>query len=181
MLLQVLEELARAMNGEISKTSSGRSEISKDQVRFDRTLKSNICTAIIPLLWSGSITLGRSDYKILLNYNFYIYYYGKVLFWCFIWMVISKVSAYRLKTCKQVACFHDLRFKRIIIVLDPLFLPLLSWLGISVLAEIIRWTVDQDLTGWQSRIRPSMQCRPWLFIEYWRCNLWRTPCKSWKI
>ncbi|CAH3110839.1 unnamed protein product [Porites lobata] len=30
--LKVLEELARAMNGEISKTSSGRSEISKDQV-----------------------------------------------------------------------------------------------------------------------------------------------------
>ena len=33
MLFQVLEELARAMNGEISKTLSGRSEISKDQVR----------------------------------------------------------------------------------------------------------------------------------------------------
>ena len=72
-------------------------------------------------------------------------------------MVISKGSAYRLKTCKQVACFDDLLFKLIIIVLDPLFLPLLSWLGISVLAEIIRWTADQDLTGWQSRIRPSMQ------------------------
>ena len=38
------------MNGEISKTSSGRSEISKDQVRLDRTLKFNICTAIVPLL-----------------------------------------------------------------------------------------------------------------------------------
>ena len=33
LLFQVLEELARAMNGEISKTLSGRSEISKDQVR----------------------------------------------------------------------------------------------------------------------------------------------------
>ena len=50
MLFQVLEELARAMNGEISKTSSGRSEISKDQVRLDRTLKFNICTVIVPLL-----------------------------------------------------------------------------------------------------------------------------------
>ena len=50
MLFQVLEELARAMNGEISKTSSGRSEISKDQVRLDRTHKINICSAIIPLL-----------------------------------------------------------------------------------------------------------------------------------
>ena len=50
MRFQVLEELARAMNGEISKTSSDRSEISKDQVRLDRTLKFNICRAIIPLL-----------------------------------------------------------------------------------------------------------------------------------
>ena len=66
MLFQVLEELARAMNGEISKTLSGRSEISKDQVRLDRTLKFNICLAVVPLLWSGSITLARWDYKILL-------------------------------------------------------------------------------------------------------------------
>ena len=50
MLFQVLEELARAMNGEISKTSSGRSEISKGQVRLDRTLKVNICLAVVPLL-----------------------------------------------------------------------------------------------------------------------------------
>ena len=38
------------MNGEISKTSSGRSEISKDQVRVDRTVKFNICSAIVPLV-----------------------------------------------------------------------------------------------------------------------------------
>ena len=50
MLFQVLEELARAMNGEISKTLSGRSEISKGQVRLDRTLKFNICLAVVPLL-----------------------------------------------------------------------------------------------------------------------------------
>ena len=36
------------MNGEISKTSSGRSEVSKDQVRLDRTLKFNIC---FPMIW----------------------------------------------------------------------------------------------------------------------------------
>ena len=45
-------------------------------------------------------------------------------------MVIAKVFAYRLKPCKQVAYFLDLLFKLIIIVLDPLFLTLLSWLGI---------------------------------------------------
>ena len=57
MLFQVLEELARAMNGEISKTSSGRSEISKDQVRLDRTLKFNICSPMIWIEYLSKMTL----------------------------------------------------------------------------------------------------------------------------
>ena len=61
------------------------------------------------------------------------------------------------------------------------FSLLLHLLDFTVLAETVRWSIDQYDSRGKLCFCPIMQRCCWLLVKHWSCYLWRTACEYYLV